>query len=65
MNDADNNWYVVKQEDGTCEVIQLNSSTAKTPLQSSVQSQWGSYSSEQEAIAKKIGLIRAGKCKPK
>lgn len=51
-------WYVVKQEDGTCEVISSN--TKKTPL----QEQWGSFNSQSEAIAKRVGLIRAGKCKP-
>lgn len=53
-------WYVIKQEDGTCEVIQFACQQTKTPE----QEQWGSYNSEQEAIAKKIGLIRAGKCQP-
>ena len=56
-------WYVVKQEDGTCQVVSLEESTAKTPEQSA-KSQWGGFNSEQDAIAKKIGLIRAGKCKP-
>jgi hypothetical protein len=57
-------WYVVKQKDGTCEVVELENQPAKTPEKSSEKSQWGSFQSEQEAIAKKIGLIRAGKCKP-
>lgn len=51
-------WYVVKESDGTCRVT--SEVTTKTPK----QEQWGSYSSQQEAIAKKIGLIRAGKCQP-
>ena len=55
-------WYIVKQEDGTCEVVRLPQ-TVETPEQSE-KSQWGGFASEQEAIAKKIGLIRAGKCKP-
>jgi hypothetical protein len=53
-------WYVIKQEDGTCQVTQFDRPQTKTPE----QEQWGSYSSEQEAITKKIGLIRAGKCQP-
>ncbi|MDJ0591403.1 MAG: hypothetical protein QNJ72_15630 [Pleurocapsa sp. MO_226.B13] len=57
-------WYVVKQENGTCEVVSFASQQAKTPEQLSEKSQWGAFKSEQEAIAKKIGLIRAGKCKP-
>ena len=55
-------WYIVKQEDGTCKVVELKKS-AKTPEQLD-KLQWGGFESEQEAIAKKIGLIRAGKCKP-
>jgi hypothetical protein len=53
-------WYVIKQEDGTCQVTQFDCQQTKTPD----REQWGYYSSEQEAIAKKIGLIRAGKCQP-
>lgn len=62
QQDKNSPWYIVKQEDGTCEVVKLQK-LAKTPSQSS-ELQWGGFTSEQEAIAKKIGLIRAGKCKP-
>ena len=51
-------WYVVKESDGTCRV------TSQVPAETPKQEQWGFYGSEQEAIAKKIGLIRAGKCRP-
>ncbi len=60
MNNAEQFWYVVMQEDGTCQVVHFGNKQTKTPE----QKQWGSYSSEEEAISKKIGLIRAGKCKP-
>ena len=61
-------WYVVLQQDGTCKIEQFDSpqetlddrEQTKTPE----QQQWGSYSSQQEAIAKRVGLIRAGKCQP-
>ena len=52
-------WYAVKQEDGTCRIEQFDREQAKTPLE-----QWGPYRSEQEALAKRVGLIRAGKCQP-
>lgn len=52
-------WYIRKQEDGTCK-IEFDREPEKTPE----QEQWGAYASEQEAIAKRIGLIRAGKCQP-
>ena len=60
MSDSKNFWYVVKQQDDTCEVVSFNEEQAETDK----KSQWGSFKNEQEAIAKKIGLIRAGKCKP-
>ena len=56
-------WYIVKQEDGTCQIVESQNESAKTPEQSK-RLQWGGFESEQEAIARKIGLIRAGKCKP-
>ena len=59
MNDT-KYWYVIKQQDGTCRVAGFATRQTKTPE----QEQWGSYNSEPEAIAKKIGLIRAGKCQP-
>lgn len=61
QQDTEKLWYVVKQEDGTCEVVSLATQQTKTPK----QEQWGSFNSQSEAIAKRVGLIRAGKCKPK
>ena len=52
------NWYIVKQEDGTCEIV---TATEKPPNTES----WGQFDSQEEAIAKRVGLIRAGKCQPK
>ncbi len=60
MSNTEQFWYVIQQADGTCQVKNFDSKQAKTPG----QEQWGSYNSEQSAIAKKIGLIRAGKCQP-
>jgi hypothetical protein len=60
MNNTQQFWYVVKQLDGSCQVVGFDTQQAKTPE----SEQWGAFDSEQEAIAKKIGLIRAGKCKP-
>lgn len=60
MNDTKQFWYVVKQPDGSCQVVEFNTQQEKTPE----LEQWGAFNSEQEAIAKKIGLIRAGKCQP-
>ena len=58
MKPNDKFWYVIKQQDGTCQIVDFDTHQPKT------SDQWGAYATEQEAIAKKIGLIRAGKCKP-
>ena len=59
MKQVEQYWYVVKQQDDTCKIIACNSQQ-ETPK----QKHWGSFTSEQDAIAKRVGLIRAGKCKP-
>ena len=60
MEDHQKFWYVLQLKDQTCEVATFNSPQTKTPQ----TKLWGSFSSKEKAIAKKIGLIRAGKCKP-
>lgn len=61
-------WFVVKQNNGQCAIIPA--SAAKTSDDSLVQSelepseQWGPFESQSEAIARRVGLIRAGKCQP-
>jgi hypothetical protein len=57
-------WYVVKQPSGQCTIAPADQLEplphhADTPLE-----HWGPYASQQEAIARRIGLIRAGKCQP-
>ena len=59
MSDAQN-WYIIRQQDSTCKIENAARPLTKTPE----QKQWGAYDSEQEAIAKRAGLIRAGQCKP-
>ena len=51
-------WYIVKLPDDTCEIIQ-------SPEKPQNETYWGSYTTFEEAIAKRVGLIRANKCKPK
>ena len=56
-------WYIVKQANQQCTIVP--ESQVKDALASEVQpEQWGPYASEQEAIARRVGLIRAGKCQP-
>lgn len=64
MNNLDA-WYVVKQTSGQCAIVpakqiedQQQSDNTPTP------ERWGPYDSQQDAIAHRVGLIRAGKCQP-
>ncbi|GAB4533248.1 MAG: hypothetical protein Tsb0014_18440 [Pleurocapsa sp.] len=60
MQKTNQTWYIIKQENQTCAVVafQENESPPKTI------STWGPFATYQEAIAKRIGLIRVGKCQP-
>ena len=51
-------WYIVKQEDGTCEIVTAQEKPSNV-------TSWGGFATQEEAIAKRVGLIRAGKCQPK
>lgn len=60
-------WYVVKQVDGHCEIMPIHSSQSEQGPEdrdTPDQEKWGPFASPQEAIARRVGLIRAGKCKP-
>jgi len=74
-NNTDNSenpekWYIQKQEMGTCLVI--SDRTLNSPENSSDQPSetkpdleiWGPFNSQAEAIARRVGLIRTGKCLP-
>jgi hypothetical protein len=60
MNDSQT-WYIVKRSGGNCEII-LSNQIADDNLE--IIEQWGLFSSQEEAIARRVGLIRAGKCQP-
>jgi chaperone required for assembly of F1-ATPase len=53
------NWYVVKENSKTCQIL-----TASELDTTSQAEKWGPYETEGEAIAKRVGLIRARKCQP-
>jgi len=53
-------WYIVKQSSGQCEI--LPHPPAAEDLGEAEK--WGPFASEAEAIARRVGLIRAGKCQP-
>jgi hypothetical protein len=52
------NWYIVKNFDQSCAV------TEDQTIVDAANERWGPYPTRDEAIAKRIGLIRAGKCQP-
>lgn len=55
-------WYIVKRNNEQCEIIQNQEADEKqTP---DVVQRWGPFETQQEAIASRVGLIRAGKCQP-
>jgi hypothetical protein len=62
MNDSET-WYIVKRQEGQCEIVPSNEQVEheQTP---DVVERWGPFDSQQEAIARRVGLIRAGKCQP-
>jgi hypothetical protein len=59
-------WYIVKPAKiAPCEIVELLELAAFDRLASLPEAQhWGPFASPQEAIAKRVGLIRAGKCQP-
>ncbi len=58
-------WYVVKQDNSQCRILPANDlELEKTVDEPPALERWGPYGSQQEAIARRVGLIRAGKCQP-
>lgn len=56
------NWFIVKRPAGHCEIVP--GERAPEDSDSTVQARWGPFDSQEEAIARRVGLIRAGKCQP-
>ncbi len=54
-------FYIVKRSAGNCEILPLAQLEAQNPT---IIEKWGPYDSAEDAIARRIGLIRAGKCQP-
>jgi len=52
-------WYIVKEENGKCKIVSASEALTFEPKKS-----WGPFASQSEAIAARVGLIRAGKCQP-
>jgi hypothetical protein len=54
-------WLIVQSETGHCEIFPTDQVIRQEREQAKT---WGPYESQAEAIAKRVGLIRAGQCKP-
>ncbi|MEB3310213.1 MAG: hypothetical protein VKJ02_08265 [Snowella sp.] len=52
-------WYIVKTAEGYCQIFE---NTADSSLKA--EKSWGPFTSYEDAIARRVGLIRAGKCQP-
>ena len=52
-------WYIVKDKEGRCQII-----SAEQTQNQDLNHSWGPFDSQQDAIARRVGLIRAGKCQP-
>jgi hypothetical protein len=55
-------YYIVKSQNGTCEI--LPGSSLEGPDNPELGEKWGPFESREGAIARRVGLIRAGKCQP-
>lgn len=55
-------WHIVKLSAGNCEIIPSQEVTEDDNPE--IIEQWGPFTSEGEAIARRVGLIRAGICQP-
>lgn len=60
--DKSQKWYIVKRPDGPCEI--LPSTQVEGEEDPTIVERWGPFDSPQDAIARRVGLIRAGKCQP-
>ena len=61
-------FYIVKRSAGNCEILPLAEPSQRIaqiePENPAIIEKWGPYDSAEDAIARRIGLIRAGKCQP-
>lgn len=53
------NWYIIQPDEGHCQILEYLDETPTETVKS-----WGPFTSHEDAIAHRVGLIRAGKCQP-
>ncbi|BAY84095.1 hypothetical protein NIES267_35910 [Calothrix parasitica NIES-267] len=54
-------WYIIKISTQTCKIV---SSKSASEDDREIIEKWGPFNSKEEAISRRIGLIRTGKCQP-
>jgi hypothetical protein len=60
-----NEWYIHKQQSGNCKIINIKPVNDPLDLNPKISDHiWGPFATQNEAIAKRVGLIRSGKCLP-
>lgn len=59
--ESSQSWYIIKRTTGNCEIVSSEPSTEDDKL---ILEKWGPFKSQEEAISRRIGLIRTGKCQP-
>ncbi|MEM9905698.1 MAG: DDE transposase family protein [Cyanobacteria bacterium P01_D01_bin.44] len=55
-------WHIAQDGSGQCKIV-TQAELAKLSDEQK-QAAWGPFKDQNEAIARRVGLIRAGKCKP-
>lgn len=60
MSDAQK-LYIVKRSTGNCEIVPSEKAEDDNP---ETTEKWGPFDSREDALARRVGLIRAGKCQP-
>ncbi|MEB3277548.1 MAG: DDE transposase family protein [Lyngbya sp.] len=55
-------FYIVKRPAGNCDIV--SGEPVPNSEEGQIVEQWGPFESPDEALARRVGLIRAGKCQP-
>lgn len=63
-NIPEENWYIVKQASEQCKIVTAAELEALSQTAAVTLENWGPFKAKNQAIAKRVGLIRAGKCQP-
>jgi hypothetical protein len=69
MSESVTAWYIVKITNNTCQILTEEEifqgrGFATNNNDAEFIERWGPFESRSEAIAKRVGLIRSGKCQP-